>query len=67
MMETINGHPSAENLIHDLVIRSDQVSVERDLRNLGVAFTGYEIGLPVETVPGGHHAQTCPGWNLGNQ
>jgi conjugal transfer pilus assembly protein TraI len=48
MMETINGHPSAENLIHDLVIRSDQVSVERDLRSLGVAFTGYEIGLPVE-------------------
>ena len=48
MMEAINGHPSAENLIHDLVIRSDQVSVERDLRSLGVAFTGYEIGLPVE-------------------
>lgn len=48
MMETINGHPSAENPIHDLVIRSDQASVERDLRNLGVAFTGYEIGLPVE-------------------
>ncbi len=48
MMETINGHPSAENPIHDLVIRSDQVSVERDLRSLGVAFTGYEIGLPVE-------------------
>lgn len=48
MMETINGHPSAENLINDLVIRSDQVSVERDLRSLGVAFTGYEIGLPVE-------------------
>lgn len=48
MMETINGQPSAENLIHDLVIRSDQVSVERDLQSLGVAFTGYEIGLPVE-------------------
>ncbi len=48
MMETINGQPSAENLIHDLVIRSDQVSVERDLRSLGVTFTGYEIGLPVE-------------------
>ena len=48
MLETINGHPSAENPIHDLVIRSDQVSVERDLRSLGVAFTGYEIGLPVE-------------------
>lgn len=48
MMETINGQPSAENLIYDLVIRSDQVSVERDLRSLGVAFTGYEIGLPVE-------------------
>ena len=48
MMETINGHPSADNPIHDLVIRSDQVSVERDLRSLGVAFTGYEIGLPVE-------------------
>jgi conjugal transfer pilus assembly protein TraI len=48
MMETINGSPSAENPIHDLVIRADQVSVERDLRSLGVAFTGYEIGLPVE-------------------
>ena len=48
MMETINGQPSSENLIHDLVIRSDQVSVERDLQSLGVAFTGYEIGLPVE-------------------
>lgn len=48
MMESINGNPSAENLIHDLVIRSDQVSVERDLRSLGVAFTGYELGLPVE-------------------
>jgi len=48
MMETINGQPNSENLIHDLVIRSDQASVERDLRSLGVAFTGYEIGLPVE-------------------
>jgi conjugal transfer pilus assembly protein TraI len=48
MMESINGSPSAENPIHDLVVRSDQVSVERDLRSLGVAFTGYEIGLPVE-------------------
>ena len=48
MMESINGHPSAENPIHDLITRSDQVSVERDLRSLGVAFTGYEIGLPVE-------------------
>ena len=48
MMETINGHPSAENLIHDLVIRADQASVEKDLRSLGVAFTGYEICLPVE-------------------
>ena len=48
MMETINGSPSAENPIHDLVIRADQASVERDLRSLGVAFTGYEIGLPVE-------------------
>lgn len=48
MMESINGNPCAENLIHDLVIRSDQVSVERDLRSLGVAFTGYELGLPVE-------------------
>ncbi len=48
IMETINGHPSAENPIHDLVIRSDQASVERDLRSLGVAFADYEIGLPVE-------------------
>lgn len=48
MLETINGHPSAENPIHDLVVRSDQASVERDLRSLGVAFADYEIGLPVE-------------------
>jgi conjugal transfer pilus assembly protein TraI len=48
MMETINGSPSTENPIHDLVIRADQASVERDLRSLGVAFTGHEIGLPVE-------------------
>ena len=48
MMESINGFPSAENPMHDLVVRSDQISVERDLRSLGVAFTGYEIGLPVE-------------------
>ena len=48
MMETINGSPSAENPIYDLVVRADQASVERDLRSLGVAFTGYEIGLPVE-------------------
>ncbi len=48
MLETINGHPSTENPIHDLVIRSDQASVERDLRSLGVAFADYEIGLPVE-------------------
>ena len=48
MMESINGFPSAENPMHDLVVRSDQISVERDLRSLGVAFTGYEIGLPIE-------------------
>lgn len=48
MMEAINGQPSQENMIHDLVIRSDQVSVEKDLRSLGEAFAGYELGVPVE-------------------
>ena len=50
MMEAINGQPSQDNLIHDLVVRSDQVSAERDLSTLGEAFAGYELGLPVERM-----------------
>lgn len=48
MMESLSNSPSPQNLIHDLVIRADQASVERDLKTLGVAMAGYDIGVPIE-------------------
>lgn len=48
LMEALTGNPGPANLIHDLVIKADQTSVERDLRTLGVAMAGYELGVPVE-------------------
>lgn len=50
MMEAISGHPSQENMIHNLIVRSDQVSVTRDIESMGVNFAGYEIGIPVERI-----------------
>lgn len=48
LMETLNGSPSATNPLYDLVLKADQASVERDLKSMGVAMAGYEIGVPVE-------------------
>lgn len=48
LMESLNYNPSPTNLIHDLVIKADQTSVERDLKTLGVAMAGYDLGVPIE-------------------
>jgi conjugal transfer pilus assembly protein TraI len=48
LMESLTCNPSPTNLIHDLVIKADQASVERDLKTLGVAMAGYDLGVPVE-------------------
>jgi conjugal transfer pilus assembly protein TraI len=48
LMESLGANPSPANLIHDLVIKADQTSVERDLKTLGVAMAGYDLGVPVE-------------------
>lgn len=48
LMESLNGNPGPTNPIHNLVVRSDQTSVERDLKTLGVAMAGYDLGVPVE-------------------
>jgi len=50
MMEAISGHPSQENMIHNLIVRSDQFSVTRDIEGMGATFAGYEIGIPVERI-----------------
>lgn len=48
LVESLTSNPSPTNLIHDLVIKADQTSVERDLKTLGVAMAGYDLGVPVE-------------------
>jgi conjugal transfer pilus assembly protein TraI len=48
LMESLTCNPSVTNRLHDLVVKADQTSVERDLRTLGVAMAGYDIGVPVE-------------------
>jgi conjugal transfer pilus assembly protein TraI len=48
LMESLAGNPGPTNLICDLVTKADQTSVERDLKTLGVAMAGYDLGVPVE-------------------
>ncbi|NEJ91576.1 phosphohydrolase, partial [Rhizobium leguminosarum] len=48
LMEALNANPGARNPLFDLVATSDQASVERDMKTLGVAMAGYELGVPVE-------------------
>lgn len=50
MTESIACQPSQTNMIHSLVVRSDQVSVARDMETLGSVFVGYDIGVPVERM-----------------
>jgi conjugal transfer pilus assembly protein TraI len=48
LLESLNCNPGPSNPIHDLVVKADQASVERDLKSLGVAMAGYDLGVPVE-------------------
>jgi len=48
LMESLNANPGARNPLYDLVVKSDQASVVRDMQTLGVAMAGYELGVPVE-------------------
>ena len=48
MSESLNNNPGQSNQIHNFVVKADQVSVERDLRSMGAAMAGYEIGVPIE-------------------
>lgn len=48
LMESLNCNPGPTNPIYDLVLKADQTSVERDLKTLGVAMAGYDLGVPVE-------------------
>ncbi len=48
LTESLNSNPGQTNQIHDYVVKADQLSVERDLKTMGVAMAGYEIGVPVE-------------------
>ncbi len=50
LMETLNGTPSNTNPLYDVVIRADQKSVERDLKSMGAAMAGYDLGVPVERM-----------------
>ena len=48
LAESLNNNPGPSNQIHGFVVRADQLSVERDLKSMGVAMAGYEVGVPVE-------------------
>lgn len=48
LTESLNNNPGSTNQIHNFVVKADQLSVERDLKSMGVAMAGYEIGVPVE-------------------
>ncbi|WP_170841649.1 MobH family relaxase [Nitrosomonas aestuarii] len=50
LMESLNNNPHPANPIHDLVIKADQLSVERDIESMGSTMAGYELGVPVERV-----------------
>lgn len=79
LLESLNYNPGPANLIHDLVMKADQTSVERDLKSLGVAMAGYDLGVPVERhltdimrrfVKEGVWLVNEPGarlWNIGGQ
>lgn len=48
LTESLNNNPGSTNQIHNFVVKADQLSVEHDLKSMGVAMAGYEIGVPVE-------------------
>lgn len=48
LTESLNNNPGSSNQIHNFIVRADQLSVERDLKSMGAAMAGYEIGVPIE-------------------
>lgn len=50
MFEVINGQKTSENMLYDLVIRSDQISVTRDHSSVHKDLAGYDLGIPVERI-----------------
>lgn len=50
LMESLNANPASSNSIHDLVIKADQTSVERDLKTIGATLAGFDLGIPVERM-----------------
>lgn len=50
LMESLNANPAASNSIHDLVIKADQTSVERDLKTMGATMAGFDLGVPIERM-----------------
>lgn len=50
MFEVINGQKTPENMLYDLVVRSDQISVTRDHSSVHKDLAGYDLGIPVERI-----------------
>ena len=49
LSESLHYNPSPQNLIHDLVIKADQFSVERNLKSIGADLTlSHQSNIPVE-------------------
>lgn len=48
LLDSLACNPGSTNQIHDFLVHADQGSVERDLKTLGVAMAGYDIGVPIE-------------------
>jgi conjugal transfer pilus assembly protein TraI len=49
LTESLTYNPGPQNLIHDLVIKADQFSVERNLKSIGVSVTEYgQFNIPTE-------------------
>lgn len=50
LTETLSGNPGNRNPLFEIVIKMDQKSVERDLKSMGAAMAGYDLGVPVERM-----------------
>ena len=49
LTESLNYNPSATNLIHELVIKADQFSVERNLKSIGATLVAHDqFNAPTE-------------------
>jgi conjugal transfer pilus assembly protein TraI len=49
LIESLTYNPGPQNIIHDLVIKADQFSVDRNLKSIGMAVTEYaQYHIPTE-------------------